>query len=456
MSSGAGPSVSTEGLLWALDYASPKAFEGPTFTNLWGSANDSTNTEHPSNKPFERSNHSNSIEVSTEVPPPYPGLDVYKITDSGADAQNQRYAIKVDTTNTWVSYDTDYVWSFYVYLPTIFKNRYTSTTHAVYQNTSGTDWHSATGYQATFDYYGAGSITTGTVNNADISKVGEWQRVSVALKPLASNVNLAVNNGLDDNKWIAGYYRINVSNAINGTGFPWYLYLSGGQFETGTQPTRFHPDGRTNFYDQIKDWKNKTSITSTGEITFDRVEDIYEFDGVNDYLTITDKSYPASWSDPYSIEAWVKIPSGADWHDQATFGSNSATCIVARGGYGGSHGLGRRDTNILEHITRTDSGLFRAAFSGALNDTWYHVMGTWDGVSANKIYINGVLQTTTTVTVTGVPDSGNWRIGGNMAFGGNNGGYGRGEIGQARLYNRELSSSEVQRQYRATKGLFGL
>lgn len=456
MSVGVGPRVSTQGLLWALDSSNVRAFRGATFTNLWGSSNDTTNTQHPSNKPFERANHSNSIATTTEVPPPYPGVDVYKVSDSGSDSQNQRYAIKVDVSNTWASYDTDYVWSFFVWLPAQFKNRYTGFSRAIYQNTSGTDWHSATGFNSTFNYYGAGSIIGSVFNDVDVTKVNQWQRVSVSMKALSSNVNLAENSGNDNNKWIAGYYRVNVSNAVNGTGHGFHVYLAGGQFETGTRPSRFHPDGRTNFYDQIRDWKNNSSISSTGTITFDVENNTFEFDGVDDYLTVTDKSYPASWSDPYSIEAWVRIPSGADWHDQATFGSNSGTCIIGRGAYQGSHGLARRDTNILEHIVRTDSGLYRALLSGASTDTWYHLIGTWDGVSANRLYVNGSLQATTTVTVTGTPDQGSWRIGGNMAFGGNNGGYGEGDIAQARVYNRRLLAGEVQRHYNATKGAFGL
>lgn len=180
----------------------------------------------------------------------------------------------------------------------------------------------------------------------------------------------------------------------------------------------------------------------------------FEFDGVNDYITVADPSYPAAWTDNFTYEVWHRIPSGADWHDTVTFGANSGTPIMGRGSYGGSHGLLRRDTNLLTFFIRTDTSLYYADYT-ATTDTWYHLVGTWDGTN-NRLYVNGVLEDTATPTVTGTPGQTTIKIGGNMAFGGNNGGYAEGEIPIARMYNRALSAGEALQNFNATKGRFGL
>lgn len=230
--------------------------------------------------------------------------------------------------------------------------------------------------------------------------------------------------------------------------------VASGEFEF---PSRFRrPDfNEADNTATFLDWTKQTTITRAGTITYNAVDE-FEFGAPagTPYLTAADPGYPTAWTNNYSFEAWHYIPSGADWHDTTTFGSNSGTCIVGRGSYPGSHGLARRDTNLLSHLVRTDSGLYFADYTGT-TDTWYHLVGTYDGTN-NRLYVNGNLEATTAVTITGVPDQGGVRIGGNLAYGGNNGGYAEGKTHIVRMYRKALSAREVRDNFQAQRNRFGV
>jgi hypothetical protein len=81
--------------------------------------------------------------------------------------------------------------------------------------------------------------------------------------------------------------------------------------------------------------------------------------------------------------------------------------------------------------------------------------GTYNGL-INSLYVNGSLVSSVDVVKSGIPDSGSWQIGGGVAFGGNTGKYGKGEIPVAKIYNRALSAAEVQQNFNALRGRYGI
>ena len=82
-------------------------------------------------------------------------------------------------------------------------------------------------------------------------------------------------------------------------------------------------------------------------------------------------------------------------------------------------------------------------------NTWYHGAVTFDSVNGHKMYINGVLDNTS-ANVTLSLASG-IQIG---AF--SNGNLFNGNIGSPMIYNRELSANEIQQNFNALKGRYGL
>ena len=433
MAASAGPKIIRNGLVYAVDNSSPFSYN-PEMTNLFGSQNDATNTSHASNKPFAGTAHGTNA-TTTDIDPPHPGLTVYKISDNAVDTQNVRYSIKVDATNSWISYDLTYVWSFYIWLPSEFAHRYSgTTTRAIYQNTNGSDWHNTRGYNATFDYYGAGSIvgSSSSFIDLDTSKYDCWQRVSIAFEALADNVQLAENNGLDNNKWIAGYYRVNVNNAVS-NGLPYHLYLSGGQLEQRTFPSRFSAQGRDNT-EVLKDWSgNWPSTTRVGSVLTDETDQTFSFGTSTAYFgtEVTNLATTA-----VTTECWVKHSSYGQWvHylDMDWVGNGWLFYANGTNHYFGIAQGGVQYNSLVAHGSSTE---------------WTHIVGTYDG-STVRIYRNGeVSATTASISNATLDGTGTLKVGKDGTAAGSV------EIAQARVYNRALTASEIKRQYNATRSTF--
>jgi hypothetical protein len=261
------------------------------------------------------------------------------------------------------------------------------------------------------------------------------------------------------------WQRTNITHTFSGSGTSMFLlYQSSSAATTPTTidfsmpqtelrsfATPFVNGTRSNT-EAIIDLIGNRTATISPDLTYTN-DNKFEFDGINDRILV-DTQYPLSWNDPFSLEAVIRIPTGADWHD-TTAGSNSGTSIVARGSYSGSHGLLRADTQTFRFWTRTNSGSYASIFSNAQYDTWYHLTGTYNGL-INSLYVNGSLVSSVDVVKSGIPDSGSWQIGGGVAFGGNTGKYGKGEIPVAKIYNRALSAAEVQQNFNALRGRYGL
>jgi hypothetical protein len=198
---------------------------------------------HPNCRPFSGIAHGTSA-ITAELNSIISGIDVYRIDDNAVDTQTARYSVKFDieTMNLW---DVDCTWSMYVYLPSKYAGRYIDVVYQISQNTSGSDWHSTRGYNSQYDFYGAGSIFISYQDQLDLKKLDQWQRISITFRPLLENRYLPENSGLDNNKFAAGYFKVSVSDAING-GTPYHLYLSAGQLEKRSYPTPFTPTTRSN------------------------------------------------------------------------------------------------------------------------------------------------------------------------------------------------------------------
>jgi hypothetical protein len=189
---------------------------------------------------------------------------------------------------------------------------------------------------------------------------------------------------------------------------------------------------------------SNVSFNSTGQPTFD---------GTDDTITFDPGTFPTSWQQPFSVEAVVYIPSGATWYNQG-----SGTAIIGRGSYTGSWGLFRGGTdNSVYFYMRTGSNTFNPG--GTIGrDKFYHIVGTWDGTSQAIFYINGSQnsQETSTSVGTTVDNTGNISVGGNIAFGGSNGGYGEGTFPVVKLYSKKLTATEIQQNYKAYKNRFNI
>lgn len=407
MSASAGPSLGAKNnLLFAYDQDNFKSFAGEPITNIVTN----TNLDTGWSKGYCQDINLNDLSVQK---PPGVKSAVVSFTNNPSTGGNACF---------WYSYGD--------YAPQADNTTYFM---SVWARTNGQDFP----VQA----YTANNSETGRKSSEYITLVGDdtWQRLEW---------NAITTSNPNDSDSLSFRLYQNTTTLFPPLGQK--IYLCAPQMTTtGHRP---FVNGTRSNTQSLLDWAGGSTITSTA-LTYDSNND-FEFDGTDDYATVSDPSYPTAWTDNFSFEAWHYVPSGADWHDTTTFGANSGTAIVARGSYPGSHGLGRRDTNKLFHCVRTDSGLYFAEITASTN-TWYHLVGTYDGTN-NRLYVNGKLEATTAVTITGVPDTGGVRIGGNFAFGGNNGGYAQGKTPVARMYNKALSAFEVNQNFNAQRGRFGI
>lgn len=181
------------------------------------------------------------------------------------------------------------------------------------------------------------------------------------------------------------------------------------------------------------------------------------FDGVDDYVLISDFTYPTSWSDPWTASIWMYVPTGAAWSN----GTNNAGFLM-RGGYSGCHGVfrGATDNQVGTIVRGTTTAPF-PQYTLIGRDAWYNVTGTWSGSTSTStglltLYVNGSYRASGSHTPDGTPSATAWHFGDNVATGGAAGSMYIGKVGPSLIYNRALPPSEVMQNFNALRGRFGV
>ena len=188
---------------------------------------------------------------------------------------------------------------------------------------------------------------------------------------------------------------------------------------------------------------------TSSRFTFDGVADYIEFPGIDDTI-LRDQQV--------SILIWIKAgDDGRNWIIGNPNSSNKGTAIF----------LYDDRVQFMIGDSSNDSwyeSLVTSFSSIAPVGTWNHVAGTFNGSEAN-IYVNGILRNTwnSSTGATGTPPtypmSQPYTIAGwtNFWIGRRNANLDNcfnGSLGNAQIYNRGLSASEVLHNYNALKGRF--
>jgi hypothetical protein len=240
----------------------------------------------------------------------------------------------------------------------------------------------------------------------------------------------------------------NLSAPVSTTGQR--VYLCAPMMNVGNRARPFVVGSRSTTSSLLDLSPNKHTITVNTSFNSDGLP---TFDGTDDIMYVNPGTFPSSWSQAFSIEAVIYVPSGVTWYHQG-----SGTAIIGRGSYAGSWGLfrGGNDNSVYFYI-RTGGNTFNPG-GYVSRDQYYHIVGTWDGISQAIFYINGEQQSQETNTNVGttVDNTGNIKIGGNVAFGGNNGLYGAGTYPVMKIYSDKLTASEVKRNFNAYRKRFNL
>jgi len=166
----------------------------------------------------------------------------------------------------------------------------------------------------------------------------------------------------------------------------------------------------------------------------------YDFDGSDDAITVPhDESIEMSDEDAVTVSAWVKKDAMQSGWVAIAQKSDQSYNLQFENGNQPTFTIYDGDWNIV------NSGVSLS------NDQWHHIVGTYNGNEA-RIYVNGTLENTQTVTGTMANASGSpLGIGENLATGGRNL---DGSIDELRLYDRALSDAEVQALYGVQSGQY--
>ena len=159
-------------------------------------------------------------------------------------------------------------------------------------------------------------------------------------------------------------------------------------------------------------------------------------DGSNDYVLVNNAANILSKTE-YTKIAYVY------------FTSFSTSNNIISGGFSGQHAFWLFGSNRLYAGHNGAWSQVTGATTLSLN-TWYFGAVTYSSTTGWKLYLNGVQDgsngDTTTFTGNQEISIGSYSTGNNFT----------GRIGSAFVYNRALSATEIQQNYNATKGRFGL
>ena len=203
------------------------------------------------------------------------------------------------------------------------------------------------------------------------------------------------------------------------------------------------------------------NVTSLANTPAHSTSGYFTFDGVNEDLTVTNNSYPATFADPFSLEVWIYVPSDATW-------SNSyRSSIFTRGDYDGSHGLWRHPTNNIVsawcRVRATDDAVTAKERTTTITrDVWTNIIMTWENDALLAIYKNGELGSSydpSDLNAAGSQynaDQNDWKICSKQAASGGQGTYYEGRMAMARMYKKALTPAEVKQNFDANRKRFGL
>jgi hypothetical protein len=252
--------------------------------------------------------------------------------------------------------------------------------------------------------------------------------------------------------WVAAS---SVFNVVSGTIDN--IVTNGLVFSVDASQKGSYPGSGTIWYDLSGN--NNNGLLENGTSFNSASGGVITFDGINDRINAPSSSvYDFTHNNAFSLETFCyatqQSSSGMIPLIERYFWSTSGF-----GGYGMR--LRNYSTNFPDFfVTGTPVGSpvtdnFVRGTTQWVPNTWYHIIGTKSTNGIMKIYVNGVLEGTTTgVTNIPLPQTGmTLKIG---ARGDTNDQYSNQRFGVCRIYNKELSASEVLQNFNAQKSRFGL
>lgn len=208
---------------------------------------------------------------------------------------------------------------------------------------------------------------------------------------------------------------------------------------------------------------NTKSYSGTGTSLYDLAKNnvgelvnspVYNTDGNNKYFSFNGTTNSRYIKIPNntdldtntpSVEVWIKTNATSQngfWFEKGTVNSQYSlfqeSNVITWRTY--ISGVGFRDIDFVHSLNTSD---------------WFQIVGTYSS-GDKKLYINGSSVSTSTQTGTINTNTGGMSIGVFGGYTGSHNYYYNGNIAIVRVYNKQLSDSEVLNNFNANKGRFGL
>ena len=213
--------------------------------------------------------------------------------------------------------------------------------------------------------------------------------------------------------------------------------------------TKSYPGSGTTWTDLSGQGNNGTLTNMDGSNYSDGA---LSFDGSNEYVNLTESLIGSNQiqtvTSSYTLEAWINVRSSSGTT------SGAASIIGNSGNYGVGMQVGVSNGNPrMNYGFRFTNNFYGSQFS---YDTWTHICLSRIHGQSVKAYLNGNLDASFTSTELSVPSEQTYN---NMRIGNSSPritGYYDGYISNIRVYNKGLTDAEVQQNFNALRGRFGI
>lgn len=258
------------------------------------------------------------------------------------------------------------------------------------------------------------------------SLVGVWQRVQKTL-------NLTNLSGT--------FYLISFGGTDSGTTSPdnTSFEVTMPMIESGSLATPF-VDGTRSSDQAILDLTRLNTVTASS-LTYNS-DNTFSFNGSSNLMVFPENSIFNTQTP--SIEVWVKTNATTQngfWFEKGTV--NSQYALFQEGG------------SITWRLTTNVASLTAPTASYMNTSQYAQVVGTYTA-GDRRLYVNGVQVASDTLNYSIPTNAGGCSIGAYGGFSGSRGYYFNGNIGLVKVYNRTLAPAEVQQNFNAHRGRYGI
>jgi hypothetical protein len=158
--------------------------------------------------------------------------------------------------------------------------------------------------------------------------------------------------------------------------------------------------------------------------------------GYLNFQSATTNSVQSIATNYVTVDVWVRVNSHGNWNN------------IVSNNWVNSGWLLFSDTTRYYFSVGSAGGQNSSSNLHSGSTAWVHLCGTYDGATV-KLYVNGVLASTTASYVGGTLDTGY-----NISI--NAGNVGSVDVSEIKIYNIALSAAQVRQNFQALRGKFSL